>query len=157
VKDFIAAVEPTRDDVVLVACQRTAAGWGTERFSGAPVLPVSCAGSLHSSVVEYLVRAGAGGVMVVACPPRDCWNREGVRWMEERMYEGREAELKDRVDRTRFRVAYVAEREASILEAEVSRFRAQTAALDRATAERTIKIDTACEPPARSALEREPA
>ncbi|NIP82298.1 MAG: hydrogenase iron-sulfur subunit, partial [Gemmatimonadetes bacterium] len=54
---------------------------------------------LHTSVIEYLVRAGAGGVMVVACPPRDCWNREGVTWLEERVYNEREAELKDRVDR----------------------------------------------------------
>lgn len=155
VKEFIAAESPTREDVVLVACSRTAAGWGATTFAGAPVLSVSCAGSLHSSVVEYLVRAGAGGVMVVACPPRDCWNREGVTWLEERLYEGREAELKDRVDRTRLRVVHAAEREHRLLADAVDRFRSQIGALERALSEKVIDIDTTCEVPAVSVAEQE--
>ncbi|MDH3270810.1 MAG: hydrogenase iron-sulfur subunit [Gemmatimonadota bacterium] len=153
VQAFITEHEPTRDDVVLVACARTAAGWGLDRFAEAPILTVTCAGSLHSSVVEYLVRAGAGGVMVVACPPRDCWNREGVTWLEARLYEGREAELKDRVDRTRLRVVYAAEREHARLTAAVETFRSQVRALDRVLAERGIRIDTTCELPAVSVAE----
>lgn len=148
VKEFIARIEPGRRDVVLVACARTAAGWGRATFGDAPVFPVTCAGSMHSSVVEYLVRAGAGGVMVVSCPPRDCWNREGVTWLEERLYEGREAELKDRVDRARLRVTYAAEQEGALLAEALALFRSQVGALDRATAERAIEIDTECEPPA---------
>lgn len=153
VKEFVAATEPARDDVVLVACSRTAAGWGAESFAGAPVLSVDCAGSLHTSVVEYLIRGGAGGVMVVACPPRDCWNREGVVWLEERLYEGREAELKDRVDRTRLRVSYAAEGEDRRLTREVERFRSQIRALERALAEQAIDIDTTCDPPVVSVVE----
>lgn len=153
VKQFIAEHEPRREDVVLVACDRTAAGWGAEGFGGSPVLSVDCAGSLHTSVVEYLVRAGAGGVMVVACPPRDCWNREGVQWLQERLYEGREAELKDRVDRTRLRLVYAAEAEVGVLTEAVERFRAQVRALDRALTEQTIEIDTTCEQPALSVAE----
>src|SRR3970040_2168756 len=72
-----------------------------ETVEGAPVLPVDCAGSLHTSVVEYLVRSGAGGVLIVACPPRDCQNREGPKWLEQRLYHEREAELKDRGGRPR--------------------------------------------------------
>ena len=147
VKEFIARVEPTRDDVVLIACQRTAAGWGATDFGGAPVLPVDCAGSLHTSVVEYLVRAGAGGVMVVSCPQRDCWNREGVTWLEERLYNGREAELKDRVDRTRLRVVYASEQERSKLTAAIVTFRSQTGLLERSLAEKVIQIDTLCDVP----------
>ena len=155
VKAFIAEHEPGPQDVVLVACERTAAGWGQDRFASGPVFAVRCAGSMHTSVVEYLVRAGTGGVAVVACPPRDCWNREGVTWLEQRIYEGREAELKDRVDRTRLRVFHAAEAERSALAGEVERFRSQMGALDRALTERDseIAIDTKCEPPEVSVLD----
>lgn len=153
VKRFTAEHEPTREDVVLVACDRSAAGWGSSSFAGAPILDVDCAGSMHTSVVEYLVRAGAGGVMVVACPPRDCWNREGVTWLQERLYEGREAELKDRVDRIRVRLVYAAEAEGAVLTEAVDRFRAQVRALDRALTEQAIEIDTTCEQPVVSVVE----
>jgi ferredoxin len=153
VKDFIERVRPTRDDVVLVACSNSAAGWGAEEVQGAPVFPVSCAGSMHSSVVEYLIRAGSGGVMVVSCPPRDCWNREGVAWLEGRLYERREAELKDRVDRRRVRVEYAAEREGASLARSIERFRAQGLTLERALKEEVIQIDTVCEPPSVSVAE----
>lgn len=153
VKAFISVHQPTREDVVIVACSRGAAGWGRSDFQGAPVLAVDCAGSMHTSVVEYLVRAGAGGVMVASCPPRDCWNREGVKWLEERLYEGREAELQDRVDRTRVRLVFAAEAERRLLAREVDRFRSQVRALERALTERVIEIDTDCEQPAVSVAE----
>ena len=151
VKRFIAQTELSSEEVVLVGCERGAAGWGVDHFDGAPVLTVSCAGSMHSSVVEYLVRAGAGGVMVVSCPPRDCWNREGVKWLEERLYNEREAELKARVDRTRLRVVYAAEREGAALRSEIDRFAGHVRALHRAKSEQAIEIDTTCEPPLVSA------
>ena len=44
-------------------------------------------------------RGGAAGVLVVSCPPRDCWHREGPAWLHERIYNGRDAELQERVDR----------------------------------------------------------
>lgn len=108
---------------------------------------------MHTSVVEYLIRAGAGGVIIVSCPPRDCWNREGVTWLEERLYNQREAELKDRVDRRRLRVVYAAEDEGAILEESVAVFRSQVKALGRALKEQTIEIDTVCEPPEVSVAE----
>jgi len=153
VKAFIEEHAPASEEVVLVACARTAAGRGGERFAEAPVFGVTCAGNMHSSVVEYLIRAGAGGVMVVGCPPRDCWNREGVQWLEARLYEGREAELKDRVDRARLRIVHAAEGEGAELTARVERFRAQVRALERALTEQTIRIDTACDPPVVSVTE----
>ena len=107
---FSALAAPSPAAVVVVACGRGAGGAASGgSFMGAPVFEVSCAGSLHTSVLEYLVRAGWGGVLVASCPPRDCWNREGVTWLEERVYRGREAELKERVDRRRVRVAYAGE------------------------------------------------
>jgi hypothetical protein len=55
-------------------------------------------------------------VVVLACPPRDCWHREGPRWLVERAYHGREAELQARVDRRRLRIAYAnaGERRAAV-------------------------------------------
>jgi coenzyme F420-reducing hydrogenase delta subunit len=153
VREFVATRGPGASDVVLIGCARSAAGWGAERFAGAPVFPVDCAGSLHTSVVEYLIRAGAGGVMIAACPSRDCWNREGVNWLELRLYEGREAELQERVDRTRLRLRYAAEREGSILTEEVKRFASQIRSLERALSERAIEIDTSCERPSDSLAE----
>jgi coenzyme F420-reducing hydrogenase delta subunit/Pyruvate/2-oxoacid:ferredoxin oxidoreductase delta subunit len=101
--------EPARraGEHVVICCDRGAAHWGGAiAEAGAAVLPVDCAGNLHTSIIELCVRGGAAGVLVVACPPRDCWNREGPRWLLERVYHDREAELQARVDRRRVRVAY---------------------------------------------------
>lgn len=107
VRAFIESPERRAGEHVVVACDRGASRWGDAiRGEGAALLPVDCAGNLHTSVVELLVRNGSAGVLVVACPPRDCWNREGPRWLLERMYHDREAELQARVDRSRVRVAY---------------------------------------------------
>lgn len=43
-------------------------------------------------------------MMVVSCPERDCSHREGVKWLQLRVYEDREAELQARVDRQRVRL-----------------------------------------------------
>ena len=102
-------------DVVAIVCEHGAghyaAALGQE---GAAVYPVSCVGNLHTSVIELMLRGGAGGVLVLSCPPRDCRHREGPRWLNERLYQGREAELQTRVDRRRVRVAYAAAAERSV-------------------------------------------
>lgn len=154
VKAFINEVRPEAGEVVLVACDRGSGGVAEGRyFMDAPVFGVSCAGSMHSSVVEYLIRTGAGGVLVVSCPPRDCWNREGVNWMEERLYNDREAELKERVDRRRVRTAYAGEGEPLKVAAELEAFRAEIRGLEAAAAEESIEIDTDCEVPEVSVAE----
>src|SRR3970282_84102 len=90
---------------VVIGCDRGAGGIARSgEFAGAPVWPITCAGNLHTSVIELLIRAGVGGVLVVSCPPRDCWSREGPKWLEERVYHDREAELQPRVDRRRVRL-----------------------------------------------------
>ncbi|HET7296713.1 MAG TPA: hydrogenase iron-sulfur subunit, partial [Gemmatimonadales bacterium] len=121
VRDFIAAHRPGGGDVVVVACERGAGGvTGAADLDGALVYPVSCGGNLHTSVVEFLLRAGAGGVLIASCPPRDCWNREGGKWLEQRVYHEREAELQDRVDRRRLRLAHAGGGEAARVRAELA-------------------------------------
>ena len=108
--------------------------------------PVDCAGSLHTSVVELLVRAGSGGVLVLACPPRDCWNREGPRWLHARMYLDREAELQARVDRHRVRVAHVDAHDVAGARAFIAAFAADLSRLGLPHADDSLDVDTACDP-----------
>jgi ferredoxin len=133
---FAAARALGPDDVVLVACRNGAgrlAGRGT--VDGSPVYAVGCGGNLHTSVLEALLRAGAGGVLVAACPPRDCTSREGPKWLAARLFEGREAELQERVDRRRLRLVHAGEGEAGVVRRALAALRTELATLDRAAPE----------------------
>lgn len=103
VRAFLAERKPQASDVVIVGCAWSAARAEAER-AGALLLSVPCVGAVHTSMVEMLVRGGAGGVLVVGCPEHDGRTREGVTWTEQRLFEGRRSELKDRVDRSRVRL-----------------------------------------------------
>jgi ferredoxin len=143
---FVAERKPGAADVVVIGCTYGAGGVGIRReIDGAAVFPVSCAGSLHTSVVEYLVRSGVGGVMVVSCPPDDCRNREGGKWVEQRLFHGREAELKDRVDRARVRLLAATTADGRRVRAELAEFREAIATLQAAGPEDSIDIAALCE------------
>lgn len=145
VADFVRAHPTGGRDVVIVTCGNGGGGIGSlPRFDGAPVYTVNCAGNLHSSVVEYLVRAGVGGVLVAACPPRDCWNREGPAWAEQRLFHDREAELSQRVDKSRVRLVHVAEGERPLMLAALQAFRADVRAREEALGESSIVMDLEC-------------
>jgi coenzyme F420-reducing hydrogenase delta subunit/Pyruvate/2-oxoacid:ferredoxin oxidoreductase delta subunit len=123
---------PESGDVVLVACEKGAGRLaGRAEIDGAPVFAVSCGGNLHTSVVEALLRGGATGVVVAACPPRDCTSREGVVWLEERLFAGREAELQERVDRRRVSLVYAGEAEPGRVRAALDSLRAEVEELGR--------------------------
>ncbi len=133
--------------VVAIACSHGASAYaGALEAAGAVPHEVSCAGNLHSSVVEVLLRAGAGGVLILSCPPRDCWNREGPRWLVERLYHGREAELQERVDRARVRVVAVNAHERAEALAALAEFEADIARLAPAVAARSTDVTSECEP-----------
>jgi coenzyme F420-reducing hydrogenase delta subunit/Pyruvate/2-oxoacid:ferredoxin oxidoreductase delta subunit len=143
VKGFVARHRPGPEDVVVIGCGRGVVGRATH-VDGAAIYPVTCAGNLHTSVVEYMVRAGAGGVLIAACPERDCWNREGARWLEQRLFHDREAELKARVDRRRVRLVHGAAGETRQLSAYLARFRDQVSELARAGGEAEIDLVAEC-------------
>jgi len=139
---------PCGGEVVLIACQRGAGGVGyLDAFDGSPVFTVSCAGNLHTSVVEYFVRSGAGGVLVASCPPRDCWNREGGTWLEQRLFHDREAELQPRVDKRRVRVVFAGEAERGAVREALAGFRHDLAALGPPAAEVAPEVGAECEAP----------
>ena len=143
VREFVRQHPGVGEGIVLVACGRSAAvawaGDDARRFL------VSCAGNLHSSVVEYLVRSGAQGVLVIACPVRDCSGREGPKWLVERLFHEREAELKARVDRRRVRVAHASAFDQWSLEAALGDFARDLARLVQPVGDDAVEVDTECE------------
>ena len=143
--------EPARrpGEVVAIACDSGAGGRAsTLAAEGAVVYPVDCAGNLHTSVVELLVRGGAGGVLVLPCPKRDCHHREGPKWLAERMYGGREAELQARVDRRRIAIREVGAGDREGARRAVAEFRAQLAVLEQPAPALEGEIGAACDTPA---------
>jgi coenzyme F420-reducing hydrogenase delta subunit len=147
VREFVAAPERRAGEVVVVCCDRGAGAFAPEvaAAGGAPYA-IDCAGNLHSSVVELLLRHGAGGVMILSCPPRDCAHREGPRWLEERLYHGREAELQERVDRARVRIVHVNAAERRTAVDALRAFSAELATLRTASAGEVFDVDLRCEP-----------
>jgi ferredoxin len=96
--------QPIAGQVAVVACQY-ALGSRLNALSqeGVPVRS-GCSGSVHTSSIEMFLHGGAAGVFVITCPDRDCLFREGPKWLEQRVYYEREAELQARVDRRQIRI-----------------------------------------------------
>jgi coenzyme F420-reducing hydrogenase delta subunit len=152
-RELIELRKPGPAEVLIVACSQGAgAVTETETFDGAPVFRIGCAGAVHTSVIEYAVRSGAGGVLIVPCPPRDCWNREGPKWLEQRMYHDREAELRERVDRRRIRVVYAGAGERELVRAALGSYRAEVTALLPAGGEAEIDLVEECREPGREVV-----
>jgi coenzyme F420-reducing hydrogenase delta subunit len=117
--------------IVAVACENAAPGqFAALEREGVVLHRVSCTGNLHSSVVELALAAGAPGVIVYSCPPRDCRGREGPRWLDQRLFHDREAELNARVDRRRVATATMAVGNQDGTLASLRAFRAQVDALE---------------------------
>jgi ferredoxin len=133
--------------ITLICCEQLPPSHVTAlRDRGAAVRMVPCAGTVHTSVIELLLRNGSAGVMVCGCPPRDCLNREGPKWLHERVFNDREAELQARVDRRRVRLATFAygDRAGSI--AAFDAFARELAILDRPDSSADTDVDVLCDP-----------
>ena len=130
VREFLSAPARRSGEIIAICCHHGAGAYAADiAAAGAVPYPVGCGGNLHTSVIEFLLRGGAGGVIVLACPPRDCWHREGPRWLQERVYLEREAELQPRVDRARVRIVNVNARERTRAIAALRAFSAEVGAL----------------------------
>jgi coenzyme F420-reducing hydrogenase delta subunit len=132
----------------VAVCCAQGAGTFADAVAAAGAIPllVSCGGNLHTSVIELLIREGASGVLVLACPPRDCWHREGPRWLNERVYHEREAELQARVDRSRVRIAYAGPAERELALEAIRTFAAETRARDDRKPDLPGDLNLECEP-----------
>ena len=132
--------------VIAICCsQAPEAHVESIRARGAHVHIVTCVGNLHSSVVEVFVRSGAPGVVICGCPPRDCVGREGPKWLHERLYNDREAELQPRVDRRRVRTLTLAPGARGEALTGYDAIARGFAALDRPAAE-LVEPELVCEP-----------
>lgn len=148
-REFLRTPSFAPAELIVVCCDRTSDQLAPViAAEGAVIRRVDCAGSLHTSVIELLVRAGSRGVLILACPPRDCWNREGPKWLSERVYHDREAELQARVDRRRVRIAHADVHDAAATRQAIRAFAASLEPLDRPAADPSLDIAAVCEPPA---------
>jgi ferredoxin len=148
VEGFLAQHQPSADQVVLVSCQYgLGAHPSLQAVEGVLAFASGCSGSVHTSVIEYLLRAGAGGVFVLTCPDRDCAYREGPEWVRQRIYEDREAELQPRVDKQRVRVGSFAASEAGAATRAVESFRDELQLLGEIVPEQDPDLNYECEVP----------
>jgi len=91
--------------------------------------------------------------MIAACPGRDCWNREGPRWTAERLFNDREAELKERVDRRRVRLVQAGASDRATVARELMRFRDEVVTLEPTARDVDLEMDAECEVPEHAGLE----
>ena len=145
VREFVSSQRPLSGEVVVICCDHGAGQFASAlRAAGAVPYPVDCLGNLHTSVVELLLRAGFSGVLMFACPARDCWHREGPRWLVERVYHAREAELQARVNRERVRIASVSAGERAAAIEAFRGFAAEVAALATPGVDETFEPEAEC-------------
>jgi coenzyme F420-reducing hydrogenase delta subunit/NAD-dependent dihydropyrimidine dehydrogenase PreA subunit len=147
VRTFLDDTTRMPGEIVTVCCDH-GAGALAPMFEarGAAVYPIGCAGNLHSSVIERLLRGGARGVLIFACPPRDCWHREGPRWLTERVFHAREAELQPRVPRERVRIVHAAAHDARIALSALDAFTADVAGLGARPTTDDEDAEAVCDP-----------
>ena len=152
VRQFLGARERRPGELVVIACEGGAAAHASALDAEEVVVyPVDCLGNLHSSVVELMVRGGAGGVLMLPCPARDCHHREGPKWLNERIHHGREAELQARVDRRRVAIAEVGAGDPAGTRRAVAAFREALVALERPASDADDEIDIRCLTPTAAA------
>lgn len=152
-RGWLQALAPSGREVLVLGCRNGLAG-RPELLAAAGVVvrPTACAGSLHTSVVELLLRAGVGGVYLLTCPPRNCLYREGPKWLAARVLDGRAAELQPRVDRRRIALGGFSVAEAGAARADVAALLARVRAL-APEAEANLDLVAACERMAREEAE----
>lgn len=126
--EVIAAAQALGDGpgrVLTLACGHCA---GADPAPGRVVLP--CVGMIPPSLIDYVIsRDLADGVAVAGCAERDAWNRFGVEWTRARFDRTRDPYLRERVPRERVLTVWAGPTETSRLDAELSAFAADLAAM----------------------------
>ncbi len=83
---------------------------------------------LPPTLVEYALKQGADGVMVVGCRHNDCYFRFGNRWLRARFAGERKPSLRARAEHDRIRVHGAAEPDYRSVAADLDDFRRALAA-----------------------------
>ena len=141
-------IDPANDaPFVAVLCRNAPPSHGQALVrSGATIHSVSCTGNLHTSAVELALRGGVAGVIVYTCAPRDCRGREGPKWLEQRMYHDREAELQPRVDQRRVRLATAAAGDVAGALQAFEAFRREVRSIGVSATQGLDDLELECEP-----------
>ncbi len=92
-----------------------------------------CSGMLPPTLVEYALKQGADGVMVVGCRQNDCYFRFGNRWLLARFAGTRKPALRGRAERKRIRVHGGAEPDRNDVARDLDDFRRHLGALTEST------------------------
>ncbi len=116
------------EKIVVYGC---AHGLDVDRVARADTAGVRliCSGMLPPTLVEYALKQGADGVMVVGCRENDCYYRFGNRWLKARFAGERKPTLRARAERQRVCVHGAAETDLRAVERDLERFRARLALL----------------------------
>ncbi len=71
---------------VIFACERhLQLNRNASQHLDAQIVPLTCAGMLNPDLIGAILDGGAQNVQIIGCPPEDCTNREGNRWLQERL------------------------------------------------------------------------
>jgi len=144
-RSFADRLAPAGREIAVLACGNGhAAVYGTLAKPGRVLYPTGCSGAVHTAVVELLIRRGFAGVAMLSCPPRNCFYREGPKWVAARLFHGREAELHERVDRRRVLHAAFSAAEPDRVERALAAFERRLADL-QIVAEDTVDLVAACD------------
>lgn len=100
-----------------------------KREQGTIVYPVDCCGTVHTQAIEKLLEHFAG-VFFHACPERNCFNRDGLELLSQRMFFKRVPFLARHVDQRRIYVDASSEREIYVAHEAARQFRASLRDLD---------------------------
>lgn len=142
---LIAKGKAASEGIVVFACSQCGAASDARLASlpGVTTRFVECVGNLHTSVIDLALRAGAEGVFVLACPPRSAPCREGGKWLHERVYNDREAELPPRVDKRRVAIAGLSQGEWPQIAAAIEQLRETVRGLPPQAAPRSASLNAA--------------
>lgn len=111
--------------VLTLACGHGAAAGPAE---GRVVMP--CVAMAPPSLIDFIISRGlADGVAVAGCAERDCFNRYGEKWTEARFARTRDPYLRQRVPRERVRTIWAGSSETTRMQAGISAFSAELAAM----------------------------
>jgi coenzyme F420-reducing hydrogenase delta subunit/ferredoxin len=89
-----------------------------------------CSGMIPPTLVEYALKKGADGVMVVGCRHNDCFYRFGNLWVDKRFSGERKPILRGRADRRRIRVFGGSELDKKAIVKELEIFRSELTAIN---------------------------
>lgn len=117
-----------RRPIVVFGCDHAAR---VDRLGGDDVVAAGllCAGMMPPSFVDFALRAGAAGVLVVGCREGGCEFRLGQRWTAQRLGRAREPHLHPKVAPSQLALAWTDASDAAVLDATLADLRRRVAAV----------------------------